>query len=401
MSEVFFRRKEFKYKDEVKIVEQISIKELFRFDEAPYVIVANSGCGKTTLCMDILHKFAPECTSIYYVTATEESVRDDSIRQVPVAFRRKPTFESLYALWQEISATQAAAEPKEETLTSILFRLCGQSEGQMLLKKLTDKRNQISSERKTFYLSHGDDNNDAIKKSENDSKAFFIDTLSKLLLDRATTRGTSKLTTDDMTVLSALVSPYPKTLLMLDDVSSELNELSTQSKKVVYKGQPTKVSDAYKSLLMDILTRGRHMNAIICLFVHTIDLIQNKGLINNIIILNKEAGSKIVLARSFSETTREMINQACKEILGTKEYPYCFFAINQTKDTYSVGRADLHYGETIPLSKINSEFVKAVNNINSGIDVNSIAETSTAVDDDESESEDEDALDQFTLDRPM
>lgn len=405
MSKIVFRRQEIVSKDKKIVLEQKSIEEIFKFDSQPYIIVGVSGCGKTTLCLDIMYKFAEKCTSIYYVTSTKESIKDDTINQIPIAFRRKPTFENLNAIWQEIMDAHDAAEANESKLNKILVLLCGQEEAQSLLKRLEDRRQQIQSERKTFYVSQGNDDNEALEKSKNDSKAFYIDTLSKLILDRASTKGTGKLSIEDMNILSSLVSPYPKVLLLMDDVSAELNDLKTKSGKVIYKGQPTKISEAYKNILMDILTRGRHYGVLVCLFLHTIDLIPDKSLINNLIILNKEASKKVRNARSFPDEMKDILD-AVVPIVFTPEHKFCFFSISQLDGDIGVGKADLHYGENIPLSKINREYVKAVDSIYSGINAEYIGIGKPITDDSNNnnnsdESDNTDDLDQFTLDKPM
>lgn len=398
-NEVFFRKREIAYKDKKLILEQKAITDIFKFDSQPYIICGASGGGKTTLCLDIMYKFAEKCTNIYYITSTKESITDDTINQVPIAFRRKPTFEAINSIWQEIIEAHDAAEATETKLNRILILLCGQQEGQLLIKRLEERRNQIQTDRKAYYTSQGNGNNEAIEKAKNDSKAFYVDTLSKLILDRAATKGTSKLSTEDMNILSALVSPFPRVLLLMDDVSAELNELKTKSNKVIYKGQPTKISEAYKNVLIDILTRGRHYGVLVCLFLHTIDLIPDKSLINNIVILNKEASQKIRMARSFPDEMKDILD-ASVPVVFTPENKYCFLSISQLHGEVGVGRADLHYNESIPLSKINREFVKAVDNINSGINADygvSTINEDVGGDDDS----DDDELEEFTLDKPM
>ena len=382
MSEVFFRKQDIIVKDKAITIEQKSIEDVFKFDSQPYIIVGASGGGKTTLCIDIMYKFSKQCTNIYYITSTKESIKDDTISQIPRAFRRRPTFENLNNIWREIVESHDAAEANEQKLTKILVNLCGQNEAQQILRTLEEKRRQIQQEQHKYYTSNNDSENDALEKAKNDSKAFYIDTLSKLILDFASSKGTRKLTSEDMMILSALVSPYPRVLLLMDDVSAELNDLKTKSTKVMYNGQPTKISDAYKNLIIDILTRGRHYGALVCLFLHTIDLITDKSLINNLVILNKEAAQKVCNARSFPDEMRTTLN-AVAPVIFTIDHKYCFLYINQSNDIIGVGKADLHYGQPIQLSKVNAEYIKAVENIYAGIDANGLGGMTTMIDDNE------------------
>ena len=368
---IVFRKQEILAKDKKITLEQRPIEEIFKFNSQPYIIVGISGCGKTTLCLDIVYKFSEQCTSIYYVTSTKESIKDDTINQVPRAFRRKPSFENIYGIWQEIIETHEAANANESKLSRILVLLCGQESAQQILRRLDEKRQQILQTQKSIYISRSMNENEAMECAKNDSKAFYIDTLSKLILDFASIKGTNKLSFEDMNILSSLVSPYPKVLLLMDDVSAELNDLKSKTSKVIYNGQPTKIADAYKNVIMDILTRGRHYGVLVCLFLHTIELIPDKSLVNNLIILNKEASKKVQNARSFPDEMKEVLN-AVVPVLFTPNYKYCFLYISQLDGDVCVGRADLHYGEEIPLSRINKEYVKAVDNIYAGIDANAM-----------------------------
>ncbi len=368
----FFRKQEISVKDKVVTIEQKSIEDIFKFNSQPYIIVGTSGCGKTTLCIDIIYKFSKMCTNIYYVTATSETITDDSLSQIPKAFRRKPTFENLYGIWKEITENHDAFYANETKLTNVLVTLCGQSEATNIINQLNAKRKAIQKEQQELYLSKNYNENDARECANNDSKAFYIDVLTKLILDLASTKGTKKLTIEDMNILSALVSPEPRVLLMLDDVSAELNDLRSKQQKVVYNGQQAKISDAYKNLIIDILTRGRHYGVLVCIFLHTIDLINDKSLINNLVVLNKGAAQKINNFRTFTEDMKAAMLAATQYIF-TDDHNHLFLYISQSDDTLSVGRADLHYGQDMELSKINQEFVNAYEAISSGIDAGAVA----------------------------
>lgn len=397
MSETFFRKQDLIIKDRVISLEQKSIEDIFRFNQQPYIIVGVSGCGKTTLCIDIMYKFSKKCTNIYYITSTKESIRDDSISQIPKAFRRRPTFDNIYNIWREIIAAHDAAEANESKLTRILVQLTSQTEAQHIMHALGEKQQQIQNEQYKIYTSSGENNNTAMEKSKHDSKAFYIDTLSKLILDFAKTKGTAKLTSDDMSILNSLVSIYPRTLLLMDDVSAELNDLKTSTKKVVYNGSLSKISEAYKNVIMDILTRGRHYGALICLFLHTIDLIQDKSLINNLVILNKEAAKKVGNARSFPDEMRSILDAATPVLFNNKDYEYYFLYLSQLDGDIAVGKADLHYGQTLPLSKLNKEFAAVVDNIYAGVDATYVNNNNNADDGYESEYYSDD--NGFTLDK--
>lgn len=406
--EIYFRKCEINTKDGKQFtLEQKAVTEIFKFGSQPYIIVGTSGGGKTTLCLDIIYKFGKDCTNIYYITATRDTMSDDSINLVPRAYRRTPTFDNLDGIWKEVRRSYDAYSPNEDNLKKVFIEVCtlANRNGTDILAKLNARRNQILTERQAVYKSQKIVQSDMMKMASDDAKAFFVDTLSKLIVSFSDDIDHSRLSNQSGAILNALVSVPPKTLLLLDDVSSELNNLKNNQRKVNFNGLPTRVSDAYKSLLLDILTKGRHFNAIVCMFLHTIDLIPDKSLVNNVIIMTKEASQKVCMAKTFTEETKNIL-QAVAPIIFTPEHKYCFFHINQLESTFGVCRADVHYGETLQLSPINQAFVTAVENIYAGVDAN-FNQVEGGGEEDYYEEEEEDAaepvkggggLAQFTID---
>lgn len=391
--EVVFRRCEVQTKDGKSInVEQKAVDEIFQFGSQPYIIVGTSGGGKTTLCLDVIYKLGEQCTNIYYVTATQDTMKDDSISQIPRAYRRAPTFENLNNIWKEVRRSYESYAPNDDTLKKVFVEVCrlANRNSMDILTKLNNKRQQLMTERQAYYKSQKLVQSEIMKQANDDSKAFYVDTLAKLIVSFAADIDQSRLTNPSNAILNALVSIPPKTLLLLDDVSSELNNLKSNPKKVQYNGTPIKISDAYKSLLLDILTKGRHFNAIICMFLHTIDLIPDKSLVNNLVIMTKEACQKVLMAKTFSEETKNILT-AVTPVVFTPDHEYCFFHINQLTGTIGVCRADLHYGENLKLSSMNQQFITAVENIYAGVDASFGA--TAGGEDDEYYEEEEDAAD--------
>ena len=93
------------------VIENKSIKDIFKFGAPPYVICGVTQSGKTTLCLDIIYKYAKECTNVYYITGTQETIRDDTISKIPQCYRVKPTLENIVACWEDIVAANDAAAP--------------------------------------------------------------------------------------------------------------------------------------------------------------------------------------------------------------------------------------------------------------------------------------------------
>lgn len=361
-----FRKQEIPLGDKIIKLEFKPITEIFRFNEPPYIIVGVSGGGKTTLCIDLLTKFSKESTNIYYVTSTQESLTDDTISMIPKAFRRSPNYESLYNIWREIKAAYDATNVDPTKLSNMLTTLCGKQEATSILKRLEEKRKKIENEQLSRYRQNGLKDDEAIQNSKDDGKAFYIDTLTHLILDFAKTRGTRNFSEIDMLTLNSFISKAPKTMLLLDDVSGELEGLNKNKKKVNYEGQTLTVSDAYKSLIIDILTRGRHYGALICLFLHSIDILQQKSYINNLVLLNTASAQKVCNARTFPDEMRKIIGTVSDHVFNS-EYPYHFLYISNSTGEVAVGKADQHINEELQLSPSNRVFVKIFNDIFSGV----------------------------------
>lgn len=384
MEQPIFRKQEIPLGDKVITLEFKQITDIFKFNTPPYIVVGITTAGKTTLCLDILSKFSKDCTNIYYVTSTEENLKDDSISMIPRAYRRKPKYEILYNIWKEIKASYDATNVDPTKLSNMLITLCGKQEATGILKRLEEKREQIQKEQLNRYRDLGYDDAESIQCAKDDSKAFYIDTLTRLILDFSKTKGTRSFSDSEMLVLNSFISKAPRVMLLLDDVSSELDGLKRNKKKVNYEGQTLSASDAYKSLIIDILTRGRHYGALICLFLHSIDILQEKSYINNLILLNDASAQKVMNARTFPEEMRRTIG-AVKGYVFNSSYPYHFLFLSGLSGEIAVGKADLHVNEELPLSTINKIYVKAFDEIYSG----TIPTSGGFDDDDEYEYEDD------------
>ena len=361
-----FRKQEVQIGDKMLTLEFKPITNIFKFNTPPYIVIGVTTAGKTTLCLDIVSKFAKDCTNIYYVTSTEENLKDDSISMIPRAYRRKPKYEILYNIWKEIKAGYDATNVDPSKLSNMLITLCGKQEATDLLKRLEARRDQIQKEQLARYREMNYNEADCILFSKEDGKAFYIDTITRLILDFSRTKGTRSFSEGEMLILNSFISKAPRVMLLLDDVSSELDGLKRNKKKVMYEGQTLAASDAYKSLLIDILTRGRHYGALICLFLHSIDILQEKSYINNIILLNDASAQKVMNARTFPEEMRKTIG-AVKGYVFNSNYPYHFLYISQLSGEIAVGKADLHINEDLALSPVNKMFIKAFDDIYSGV----------------------------------
>ena len=113
--------------------------------------------------------------------------------------------------------------------------------------------------------------------------------------------------------------------------------------------------------MTDILTKARHYNCICVIFVHGWNIIDLKSLTTNFIILDSTAANNMRMLRSVSDVAIKA-TQAVSELVFNK-YKYHFVVVKNGGDEVCVGKADLHIGETLELSKLNKNLLYAYNEI--------------------------------------
>ena len=191
--------------------------------------------------------------------------------------------------------------------------------------------------------------------------------LSRLIVDKYTNANDiSQLSDEDMLIIQSLVSMKPKSIFIMDDITSELNQMQTKRNPIMIHGQLTPAKDVYKTLLLDILTKARHYNMICCIFLHTLDMITSKEQLMNIIFMNNEATQKVFTAKTISETLKKLIKESANALFKGQEYPYYFLYINVEKKSASVSKADLH-PEEIEFDEQVMKFIDVYNKINNKI----------------------------------
>jgi hypothetical protein len=363
MSQGVFRETTIQFQNEkLKLVKK-PINEIFKFGQAPYIICGTTNSGKTTLALDLFQNYSEQCTKMFYITKTEENLiqqgHSGDISVIPRAYRRKPKYEIIYGIWKDIQDELEAHRYDIEKFKVIIRKLFGQEVGTNILKQLDAEKAAVNSEQLIYYKTRYPEG-DAVRLASTDANAFYCEVVARLIADKAK-QNTDGLTTEELNATMAFVSDYPKVLLILDDVSAELEALNNQKKIVQFNGASMQIASAYRSLLLDILTTGRHKNAIICLFLHDIDIIQKmKSQLENLILLNSAAANKIIMSRTFGQDIKHKI-ETIIPILFTTEYMYHFLYMSLSKSIICVGKAELFQGTSIKLSTINKNFIEAYN----------------------------------------
>lgn len=357
-----FRPRRIQIKDNEVLLEEWDISRIFKFKTPPYVILGSSTAGKTTLALDIIHAHSRDCTAIYYFTSTKESLGDTFINQIPKLYRREPSLPNIIAFWNEIQKTHNSSTINNDMLKKLFMKLYPKDTGDALIRSIGSRSETIKKRCYDYYISMGIDEASAITHSKSDVEVFITEVLSRLIVDKAHSPQAATLLVDDVLILQSLLSPIPKILVIMDDVTSALDSIKATTKKMNYNGTTKTATKIYEEIFADIFTRGRHYNMLTCLFLHNIDpLTACKTMMTNIISFDAAANAKINNQKSFNDDIKSKLT-AMEFIF--REYKYYFTYVN-TLDakSFCVGRASMHSENSIPLSSFNKRIVDVYNSV--------------------------------------
>lgn len=344
------------------------INKIFKFNEPPYLCVGNTTAGKSTICIDIIHKFGKEASRIYYVSATKEMIADNAITTIPRVYRRGPSFQELYSIWKELRECCEYMNMGIPDLIELIAKIYPENENKIIQQKFNTWVAKMTAELTNKYKNMN--TNDLNVKISSDLDILKTEILTRIILSGINIHGTDNLDNIYLIKIQTLLSSEQKTIVLLDDVSAELERLKNDPTKVLY-GDPGKeimmpVAKAYKALLTDIFTKARRYNCIVAMFVHTWGIIENKDLIKNFVILDPNSAKQLNGLRTVGNAkTRDLVKVASDKIFG--KYPYHILVIKDS-DIY-VTKADMHVGGTVELDELNKRFINVCNDISAGVDL--------------------------------
>ena len=382
-----------------KLLERKPLKDIFKFNSTPYICVAMSGRGKTTLAIDLIYTFAKQCANVYYITSTKESITDDSIGLIPKAFRREPTLENIMNVWDEIVAKNEAMNAASEKINEIIIKMYGESTTKQLNKLIEEQKQKIINNNMKLYKATGLKRDEIQNNIKNDTLAFVYELKRRVVLFGIKDNPdiNEKLTVEQTDIINSFVSKPGKTLLILDDITSELNRIKTDTNKILYKDNYLSKAKCFQSVMTDILTKARHYNAIVVFFVHTIDIFEQRDNIDRLIMFDTSAAQKINNIRTFTPNMRKLINIASDKLFNGS-YDHYFLSYWREGDQICVGKAQLHNGEQIDLSPESTTFLQLYDMVLSGF------KETTEQDDDNDEQQNDDtpvnetvAVDEYEL----
>lgn len=307
------------------------IEELISFKNMkPVIVVAGTGSGKTVLAVDVLAKFAKQANYAYFITQTAPSYTEKTLSKVPNYFIRQPgedPFSLINGIWNDIEARVAAVSIEPSSVKTILS----------VLYPSQDVNEQLEQYIASLGIKNSDDEN-----------AVRIEILTRLILDRVQQDDSVLAKFDKPTrmKINGLITNTTKTILILDDVTGMLQSLSNAKETVMYDGSSQTKSKAFASLLRNILTRGRHCNCIVMMFIHDINVLGDVAIksIDNILMLDGSAASVISTKTSLGKDICEYLKFCLKktDIFNPNRYKYYGMFLSRSKRQIYVTKADLH-----------------------------------------------------------
>lgn len=362
-----FRTEPIQVEGETINLEFRPISEIFKDDDAPYLAVGMTKGGKTTTCIDIIHKYASKAAKIYYVSSTKAMVGDSAIDTIPQLFRASPTFDNLYNIWKEIKegAEQSAITP--EYMMSLLAAIYPQNDVKKIISIYNAQMRQVDAELHSKHKNVPPQKINEVVANEKDLIA--VEVLTRLILSGINVYGDSKLDKKQNNIIRTLLSTEQKTILLIDDVTSELNDLKSSNQKVMFgtDGQESQmpVSKAMHLLLTDMFTKARRYNVLMVIFVHTWNTIDVKNQLKNFIIIDSQTVDNLKLIKTVgTDKTKKLIREASKRIFG--KYPYHVIVVKD--DVVFTTKAEMNIGNTVKLDTLNQNLLNAYNGIVTGLD---------------------------------
>lgn len=391
MSDIF-REREIQVGEETVVLKKMPIDYIFHFDSQPYIIGGTSGAGKTKLSLHLMYRYASECTKIFYVSSTKASSfnsGDDDINLIPRVFRRSPSYEELYGIWHDIKEENAAIASSASEYEATLLKIFAddKEKARSSIKYIHERCAMLYKEHKKKYLDEGRDEDESEKSARRDENAMLCSALAVLVVDGIKQNGNQMLSEKELLLANSLISKKPKTLLILDDVTAEMEALKTNGSKMVkYEGKTYKINQAYELMITDILTRGRHFNCLIALFLHDIKVIKPEQ-IKNLIIFDAATAQAVQLLRKIPKQFQRVISTVAP-IVFNGEYKYYFIYGKPNDNEVCVGKADLFSGP-INFSPANKALIKAYEEISRLSKTDNAESVDDMIDEDDEEEEGE------------
>lgn len=311
-------------------------REIYKFHSPPYVIVGTSGKGKTTLCLDILHTFAGECNSIYFITNTKASLAEDDLKQVPQFCIRDPGEDPIgviSSVWSDIRDRFASVNASMQDINAVLSRLYPNTE-------IVNRVNRHLSS-----MEPGEKQNIA-----------RIELIRNLIIRKVKTNPQimTSLTDAQRNIVRSFISVNQKAILILDDVSESIMTASATTNKRASGANVLSGKNLFKSVLLEIFTRVRHYNCLCCIFIHDLSLLEQvKSQLGTICLMDNSVLTTYSNMHSLPSNGRDAAVQVESSLHILSKFKYHYLMVDSSTGTVNISKAALHKTEmSIPVAPI-------------------------------------------------
>ena len=298
------------------------IIDIFKDTDSPYLAVGMTAGGKTTMCIDIIHKYASKAAKIYYISSTKSMIGDSAIDTIPNLFRRSPTFENLYNIWKEIKEGAEQNAITTEDMIALMSVIYPQNETKRIINIYNNHMRTIDADLHSKHKNVPPNKINEVVAHE--KELISVEVLTRLILSGVNLYGDTRLNQKQQNIIKTLLSTEQKTILLIDDVTSELTNLKTSNQKVMFAtdGEETlmPISKAMNLLLIDICTKARRYDVLLILFVHQWTTIDVKSTIKNFIVIDKQSVDSLRMIKSITDKTKSLIRAGGNKIFW--RYPY-------------------------------------------------------------------------------
>lgn len=322
-----------------EIIYQSTISDIFQYGAPPYIIIGETTSGKSTMLYDLLYQKAEQATNIYYFSSTEPQL-DDPLCSLLKIFKRTATLQNFINVWDEIvTKGDCYNNINNDSGTQIGLNILQKIMEPELFTNFYTKLNSYLDNVMKHYYANNSNTNSALSSKVILKNEIIYKNIFNIIKENPDLFNS--LPHHQKLFIQSFCSERQKNIVLFDDVTSVIQNISSSNKIITSKQSEfngKSESKVYLSLLIDILTRGRHYNSIICLFVHNLKIFGNaKGNLTNAILIGEGAVNEYIRQQSVIPSYKKYIQQLREQL---KIYPYSFIYA-YTSDSLSIKQKNI------------------------------------------------------------
>lgn len=296
-------------------------------NQPPAVFIGLSKCGKTTICMDLIRKYAPQCSNIYFITNTMESIKEPEIALIPNFMIRRPKqYEdrggfvgALSDVWKLTMQRFEWYNPEMLTYENLLN----------MFYPGANLKNRIFN----YVMSKN--------LSDNERNEAFREIVKRVVASKIDTDPTvlTRIPEKYLNFVRGLFSTSQSTLIIIDDCTESIKEAGTSNTKILAGTGSLATKVVLNNLLTEVFNRARHYSCLVCIFLHNFDALEKlKTNVNTFGLLGN-----VSLEAYYRASTYAPMNKVAKaaddQLHIYKDYKYHFLMTDALNNEIYVTKA--------------------------------------------------------------